>query len=132
MQVTERIVAARDRQAGPERWAFSEHEVSGFFTFCLTDAWASRIQADYYQEFWDELLQALKGEDGPLEIELDIHYNIGKEDEDTIKQYMQRWVDLGSGFLAVRQSDNPSEETPQFVHMTLNGFKLKPLEVSVD
>jgi hypothetical protein len=130
MRVTERIAAARDLEAGPDKWAFSETELSGFFKFCLTDVWALRIQADYYSEFWADILKALKDEKGPVEIRANVLYHIGKEDESTIKQYMQRWVGLKTGFLAVREADEP-DGVPQFVHMTLEGFEIKPLEVAV-
>jgi hypothetical protein len=130
IELTEKVAAARNPSAGPDRWEFSEISVSGFFTFGLTDVWHLRVQDDYYDSFWAGILDALRDHHDPVEIHVYVDYVYGSETEDTIKQYMREWVHRYPGFLTVREPDEAGS-FPSFVHMHYRGFEIKPLEVSV-
>jgi hypothetical protein len=128
--VIETIAAARNPEKGKDAWEFSEVQVSAFWKFALTDAWALRVQSDYYEEFWAEMLAALKEIKGPVQIEVTCQYHVGREAQETIKQYMPRWVGLKTGLIHVKQEDE-NDEAPQFVHMHMEKFNIEPLRVEV-
>lgn len=128
--VVEVIAAARNPEKDEGAWEFSEVQVSAFWKFALTDAWTLRVQSDYYEEFWAELLTLLKDEKGPVQIEITCQYHVGRESQETIKQYMPRWVALKTGLIHVKQEED-GDEKPQFVHMHMASFKIEPLRVEV-
>jgi hypothetical protein len=128
--VVETIAAARNPDKGKDSWEFSEVQVSAFWKFALTDAWTLRVQSDYYEEFWAELLAALKNERGPVQIEVTCKYHVGRESQETIKQYMPRWVELKTGLIHVKQEEE-GDEHPQFVHMHMVSFDIAPLRAEV-
>lgn len=126
--LTEKILAVRNPEAGEDRWEFSELEVSGFFTFCLTDVWHLRVQADYYDAFWEPVLTDLKNHDKPVEIHVTCEYTYGNESEETLKSYMRAWTEKVPGFMAIREPDE-SDGVPSFVHMHTTGMEVVPLEI---
>ena len=111
------------------RWLFKPVNVSSYFTFAMTEEWTERIYADYYIDFWQPMLTALNGHDKPQTIYCTVAYQIGSEEEDTIRQYMKEWLPLQPGYMAVAQPDQEGD-LPKFVHMHIKGFELELLEVN--
>ena len=109
------------------RWLFKPVNVSSYFTFAMTEEWPERIYADYYIDFWEPLLRELKSWDKPVTIYVDVAYQIGSETEETIRQYMQEWLELQPGYLAVAQPEKEND-LPKFVHLHIKGVEIQALK----
>ncbi len=122
----EELAAAWDEEA--TQWVFRPVSVSSYFTFSMTEEWPDRVYADYYKDFWAPMLEQLKGRTKPATIYLKNKYSIGQEDEATIRQFMEEWLPLQPGYLAVAQPEKEGEQ-PKFVHFHIQDIEVTDLRV---
>ncbi len=123
VEAMETLLAAR---VGDE-WTFNG-DLSELMQFVFTDDWSNNMYAQYYVDFWQEILDELKTRKGNLaEIDIDVLFEFGLSTEDGVRDYMKEHKGEGPRLLVMHRDDDHVSMTCAY----LRSYTIKDMSVSL-